>query len=61
MIGAQGEPGRDVHPNLLGISCWQARRCMAVGSYFGVSEVVHVLAEEWNGRIWRLLPAGRGS
>jgi hypothetical protein len=46
---------KDVAASLLGISCWQSRRCIAVGDYFGVSEVVYPMAEEWNGTTWRLL------
>lgn len=48
----------DVAASLLGISCWQSRGCMAVGDYFGGSQVVYPMAEEWNGTNWRLLPVG---
>jgi hypothetical protein len=49
------QPIRDVASNLFGIACWQARRCMAVGDYFGASEVINPLAEEWNGTTWRVV------
>jgi hypothetical protein len=51
------QPASNVSANLLGISCWQARRCMAVGDYFGASQVIYPLAEEWNGASWRLVLA----
>jgi hypothetical protein len=41
--------------NLFGIACWQASRCMTVGDYFGASQVIYPLAEEWNGTTWRVV------
>ncbi len=49
------QPIKDVATNLLGVACWQASRCMAVGDYFGKSQVIYPLAEEWNGTTWRVL------
>jgi hypothetical protein len=49
------QPVKDIATNLSSIACWQARRCMAVGDYFGESEVIYPLAEEWNGTSWRVV------
>ncbi len=48
-------PVTEVATNLFGIACWQARRCMTVGDYFGASQVIYPLAEEWNGISWRVV------
>jgi hypothetical protein len=40
--------------NLFGIACWETNRCMVVGDYFGSSQAIYPLAEEWNGATWRL-------
>jgi hypothetical protein len=49
------QPIKDVATNLSGIACWQARHCMTVGDYFGASQVINPLAEEWNGTTWRVV------
>ncbi len=49
------QPIKDVATNLFGIACWQARGCMIVGDYFGASQVIYPLAEEWNGTTWRVV------
>jgi hypothetical protein len=48
---------------LTDISCPAATRCVAVGYKAAIGRADHVVAEEWNGRNWRilathLLPAG---
>ncbi len=49
------QPIKNVATNLFGIACWRARGCMVVGDYFGASQVVYPLAEEWNGTTWRVV------
>ena len=49
------EPAKHVSVNLFGVACWRVDRCMVVGDYFGSSQVVHPLAEVWNGTTWRLV------
>jgi len=42
---------------LLGVSCWSAHGCMAVGTSAGATNVPRALAERWNGTTWSLLAA----
>jgi hypothetical protein len=49
-------PG-DLFDGLSGISCAGASFCMAVGSYHTAADTEKALAEEWNGRRWKLLTA----
>ena len=37
---------------LNGVSCHNARTCVAVGSYFGASGILQPAAEAWNGHVW---------
>jgi hypothetical protein len=40
---------------LADVSCTAATRCIAVGSKSAIGRTDHVVAEEWNGRRWRIL------
>jgi hypothetical protein len=55
LTAAPRELGKNVEANLFGVSCWQARGCMAVGNNFGLNQVEYPLAEEWNGTSWRVV------
>jgi hypothetical protein len=44
-----------------GISCPEASFCVAVGSFADPLGHLHSLAEEWNGRTWRVMPGVKGS
>jgi hypothetical protein len=46
---------------LAGISCVSASFCLAVGGYADALGRKHSLAEEWNGRRWRILPGAGGT
>lgn len=46
-------PG-DAANGLFAVSCRQARACMAVGSHISASDTQLTLAEEWDGRAWRV-------
>jgi hypothetical protein len=46
---------------LAGISCVSASFCLTVGRYADALRRDHSLAEEWNGRRWRVLPGAGGT
>jgi hypothetical protein len=50
--------GHPPYAQLTGVSCTDARSCVAVGFHtIGRGPALHPLAEAWNGRSWRRLPA----
>src|SRR5262245_16728346 len=59
-----GFPSRSIPPAdavLAGISCVSASFCLTVGRYADALRRDHSLAEEWNGRRWRVLPGVHGT
>jgi hypothetical protein len=54
-IQATPNPKGATESNLFAISCWSAKGCMAVGTYF--AKVLKALAERWNGTTWHLTSA----
>jgi len=58
-----GFPDRSILPadaRLAGISCVSASFCLTAGGYADALGRNHSLAEEWNGRRWRILPGVHG-
>jgi hypothetical protein len=59
-----GFPYRSLLPastRLSGISCVSASFCLTVGGYADALGRRHSLAEEWNGRRWRIVPGVHGT
>jgi hypothetical protein len=55
-----GAAGRAKDDQLLSVSCVTSNHCIAVGQQDNVN-AVRALAEEWNGKTWRVLKTARGS
>jgi hypothetical protein len=49
-------PGGTLKPALASVSCTAAANCMAVG-LAGDNAITKILAEQWNGTAWTILPA----
>jgi hypothetical protein len=54
----QPTPNLTTRPNisLNAVSCTSANACEAVGDYSPATDIYLALAEEWNGKVWKLQP-----
>jgi hypothetical protein len=53
LVRSPNPSGEEVS-SLEGVSCRSANSCVAVGYWSSVSQVLHTLAERWNGTTWEI-------